>query len=171
MYKLYAIVAIAALLIISCNKDASKTPEQTAEIKVLKLEDLAKDDFEYKSGDVTVEGLCVHVCAHSGKKMFIVGKDENNKLQIFTSEKIATFDKNLEGNNIQVTGTLEEERIDNKYIANMEAELAKENPESKGTCPTEEDMNKINDLKSKVANSKKGYISIYTMIGSKVKSI
>ena len=170
MYKSIIAIFFAMMFVLGCSKDNSKEV-QTEENKNYTLEQISNESFEYKSGDVTVEGLCIHVCAHSGKKMFIIGKDEKTKMQIFTSDKLPSFDKKLEGSKVQVTGTLEEEKIDDKYVAEMEKELAAENTDSKGTCPTEEDMLKINELKDKIANSKKGYVSIYTMVASKVKQI
>lgn len=170
MFRFSVLLVLFSFLFISCNKQAQETPK-APEVKVLAVEDLSKEDFVYKAGNVTVQGLCVHVCAHSGKKMFIVGKNQSDKFQIFTSDKIAAFDKKLEGNKVQVTGTLEEEKIDMAYVAELEAEASKEKGPDGKSCPTEESMKEIKDLKDKISKSKKGYISIYSMTCSEIKSI
>lgn len=164
------IFLLAGFLFISCNKKQNETKPVVTD-KVLTVDDLINENFSYKTGNVTVQGLCVHVCVHSGKKLFIVGKNGSDKFQVFTSEKIPAFDKKLEGSNIKVTGTLEEEKIDMAYVSNLEAELVKENKAEGKSCPTEDSMKEINDLKAKIAKSKKGYISIYTMTCSDVKTI
>ncbi len=171
MIRFLAVILFASVLFISCGKKSGDTPKAVAENKVLTVEDLGKEDFVYKSGNVTVQGLCIHVCAHSGKKMFIVGKSQSDKFQIFTSDKIPAFDKKLEGNNVKVTGTLEEERIDMAYVATMEEDIAKEKKSGAKTCGIEDGMKEVNDLKAKISKSKKGYVSFYSMTCTEVKAI
>lgn len=171
MKKILSLIALVAMFFVSCNQESNQPQKEESTVKILNVKDLNNDEFEYKSGEVTVEGLCVHVCSHSGKKMFIVGENENDKLQILTSDKISVFDKKLEGSKVVVSGTLEEEKVTADDIAQMEAELMKEDPKTGEMCATEEDMKDINDMKERIAKSKKGYISFYTLIGTKVKSI
>lgn len=171
MIRLLMVVICASLLFISCNKKIEVVQKSVVENKVLMVEDLNNDAFEYKNGKVTVDGLCIHVCKHSGKKLFIIGKSENDKLQVYTSESIPAFDMNLTGSKLRVTGTLEEERIDLNKVAEMETELKNESADAKKSCPTEDDMKEVNELRARISKSKKGYISIYTMICSEVKSI
>ena len=161
---------LGAMFAVSCSKDSAKEP---ATEKVYTLEELTSDDFEYKDGEkVTVKGLCVHICAHSGKKMFLSGTNPENKLQIFTSDNISAFDKKYEGSNLVVTGTLEAEKIDMDYIKQWESELAAEKDGSEEKlCEFEDGMKKVEAFKARVEKSKKGYISVYTMTGTEVKEI
>lgn len=171
MKNVLSLIAIIAIFLVSCNQESNQPQKEESTNKILNVKDLNNDDFEYKSGEVSVEGLCVHVCSHSGKKMFIVGDDENDRLQILTSDKISVFDKNLEGSKVVVSGTLEEEKVTADDVAQMESEIMKEDPKTGKMCAAEEDMKDINEMKERIAKSKKGYISFYTMIGTKVKSI
>lgn len=171
MKKILSLIALVAILIASCSQESKQPQNEESTIKILNVKDLNNDEFEYKSGEVTVKGLCIHVCSHSGKKMFIVGDNENDKLQILSSDKISVFDKKLEGSKVEVSGTLEEEKITADDIAKMEADMMKEDPETGKSCVTEDGMKEINDMKARMAKSKKGYISFYTLIGTKVKSI
>lgn len=161
----------ASILFVSCNQKTEVVQKPVVETKILKVEDLTSNTYEYKNDKVTVEGLCIHVCKHSGKKLFIIGNSENDKLQVYTSEVIPAFDQKLNGSKLRLTGTLEEERIDMSKIAEMESEVNKESVDAKKSCPTEDDMKEVNDLKAKINKSKKGYVSIYTMICTEVKSI
>jgi hypothetical protein len=175
MTKILILLIAGMFVFSSCSKDNSATEKPVDAEKVYAMDDLLSDDFEYKDGKVTIEGLCVHVCAHSGKKMFIVGDDPNNKLQIFTSDAISTFNKEFEGSKLRVSGTLEEEKIDMNYIKEWEAEIAAENAgeksDEKAACAFEESMKKVDWYKKRIENSKKGYISNYTMTGVEVKQI
>ncbi len=171
MKKILSLVAIFAIFFVSCSKESNQPQKKETAAKILNVKDLSNDEFEYKSGEVTVEGLCIHVCSHSGKKMFIVGDNESDKLQILTSDKISVFDKKLEGSKVQVSGTLEEEKVTSKDIAEMEADMMKEDPNTGKSCATEDGMKEISDMKERIAKSKKGYISFYTLIGTKIKSI
>jgi hypothetical protein len=170
MKMIWIMLVLGAMFVVSCSKDEAKMP---VEEKVYTLEELSSDDFEYKDGEnVTVKGLCVHVCAHSGKKMFLSGTDPENKLQIFTSDKISAFEKKYEGSNLVVTGTLEAEKIDMDYINEWESELATEKDGSEEKlCEFEDSMKKVDAFKARVQKSKKGYISVYTMTGTEVKEI
>ncbi|MDX9790726.1 MAG: hypothetical protein RBT61_07855, partial [Candidatus Kapabacteria bacterium] len=67
---------------------------------------------------------------------------------------------------------LEEEKIDMNYINQWETELAAEADEvGEHACEFEANMNKIEALKEKIAKSKKGYISKYTMNISSLKEL
>lgn len=164
---------VSILFMSACSQDSADKAATVDQDKVYSLEELMNEDFTYTDGSkVIVEGLCVHVCSHSGKKMFLSGIDDGNKIQIMTSDAIGMFDKKYEGSKLRVTGTLEEERIDMNYIKEWESELVEETEADGGhSCSFEESMAKIDDLKQKVANSKKGYISRYTMTGLEVKEI
>ncbi len=173
MKKILIMLIFGAMFVISCSKDSTEAAKTPVTEKVYTLEELSSDDFEYKDGEkVAVKGLCVHVCAHSGKKMFLSGTDPENKLQIFTSENISSFNKKFEGSNLVVSGTMEEEKIDMDYIKQWESELAAEKDGSEEKlCEFEDGMKKVEAFKARVQKSKKGYISIYTMAGTEVKEI
>ncbi len=171
MNKILVLLIAGMFAFNSCSKD--KTAEQPIDAnKTYTMAELISDNFEFKAGEkVTVEGLCVHVCEHSGKKMFIVGDDPNNKLQIFSSDALGSFDKEFEGSKVRVSGTLEEEKIDMNYIKEWEAEIAAESKVEKESCEFETNMKKVDWYKHRVEKSKKGYVSNFTMTGLEVKAI
>ncbi len=167
---MFITIILALVMLNSCTWE--KTEPQAQKNQIYTVDDLMNEDFVYKVGDkVSVEGLCVHVCSHSGKKMFISGATPDNRLQIFTGDNIPSFDKKYEGSKVIVTGLLEEEKIDMAYINEWLAEIEKESSESTESCEFEESMKKVELLKAQVEKSKKGYVSKYTMTGIEVKEI
>jgi hypothetical protein len=171
MFKSIVLALFVLFFLSSCSKESSEPKNAGTEKKVYSVEDLMSDSFEYKAGLVTVKGLCVHVCAHSGKKMFLTGANPDNKIIIFTSDDISAFDKKYEGSTLEVTGTLEEEKIDMNYLKVWESELAEEQKADSAACKFESNMKKIDDFKDRISKSKKGYVSNYSMTGVEVKSI
>lgn len=169
MFKTIIILLGGLLLLAACSKSPENAKQKIETAKVFSVDEILNDNFEYNNQMIEIKGLCVHVCSHSGKKMFISGKSPEAKLQIFTSDKINSFDKKFEGSNLQVTGLLEEEKITAEDLDALEAET--EANKSSETCDFESEMKKIKDLKSRITKSKKGYISKYTMSGVKVKVI
>jgi hypothetical protein len=75
---------------------------------------------------VTIEGTVMHTCKHGGKRMFLV--DNNNDsimVEVTAGGTIAKFDEALIGSRVLVAGLLREERIDDKYLNEWEAEVMK----------------------------------------------
>ncbi len=155
--------------LVSC-KQAEKPAEVVEKLTLAKV---LSDNFEYKGGQVELEGMVLHVCAHSGKKMFIGNPDDpEQKIQIFTSDKISSFPKDLEGTKVSVVGTLEEEKLDIEYANKLEEEIkAEEKENSDHSCEFEESMKKVENLKQRIQNSPKGYISKYTMTAISFKKL
>jgi len=169
MKKSLILLVAMVFALFSC-KQAEKPAD---EIQTLTLEQVLSDNFEYKGGQVELEGLVLHVCAHSGKKMFIGNPDNpEQKIQIFTSDNISSFPKDLEGVKVSVVGTLEEEKLDMEYANKLEEEIKAEEKESSDhSCEFEESMKKVENLKQRIQNSPKGYISKYTMKATSFKKL
>lgn len=169
MKKSLILILAIMFTLVACKK--AENPAQ--EVQKVTLEQINSGNFEYKGGDVEIEGLVAHVCAHSGKKMFIVNPDNPElKLQILTGDKISSFPKDLEGVKVSVIGTLEEEKLDMEYANKLEEELkaeSKDDPEH--SCEFEESMKKVQNLKEKIQNSPKGYVSKFKMTAKSFKKI
>jgi len=164
MKRLFAMFFLLTVLI-ACNKAEDAVVKE--EVQTVSIDKLFAEDFEYTESKIAVEGLCVHVCTHSGKKMFLVGDDSDNMIQIFVDGDITTFPLELEGSSVKVVGVLNEEKIDMEYVLMLEEELALEESEhshSDGhSCEFEENMNKLTLMKEKIERSAKGYLPRYTM--------
>jgi hypothetical protein len=162
-------------MFVACKKENVANKPQENTIKTLTFDELYSNTLDMPKGKVAVEGLCVHVCKHSGKKIFIVGADPNSKLQIYAGEGLAGFPPDLEGSKVRVVGVLEEEKIDMKAALDMENELLadekKEDKPTGGSCVVEDEMKQIKDLKAKIQKSPKGYFSLYSMTSAEYKKI
>ncbi len=174
MKKMFVLFIVSMFVLISCNKEVAEKEPQKEGTKSVSIEVLNGGDYEYKSGDVSVEGLCIHVCSHSGKKMFLTGANPDDKILIFTGDGMSVFPKDLEGSKVKAIGVLEEERLDMKYIKEWEAEVAVEKVESEKvghSCEFEDNMKKIANLKQLIEKNPRGYISKYTMTCKEFKKI
>jgi hypothetical protein len=92
-------------------------------MKTVSYDELYSNSLDAPKGKVIVEGLCVHVCKHSGKKIFAIGIDPNKKIQIYAGEGLTGFPPDIEGSRVRVVGILEEEKLDMKSVQQMEEDL------------------------------------------------
>ncbi len=104
--NLLGIIAIAALMV-SCGSSAGdkKTEAEAAPLAV-DFASLIENPAQYLDKDITIEGNVVHVCKHSGKKMFIVGENPDIRLFITAGDEVPVFPMELLGSSISVSGHL-----------------------------------------------------------------
>ncbi len=93
------LIAMAFGLLIACN---NQTKEEAIAIDTAEFATLAGDLLDQT---VTIEGTVIHICRHSGKKMFI----SDDRVKIVVSESIASFDAELEGSVVVIKGIIREE--------------------------------------------------------------
>ncbi len=180
MIKKLLAIMLAALVFAACDsqqeKDAPEKPAETIEIELVNFFDGTELNAE---DEVWVTGNVVHTCKHSGKKMFIVDDEGENKLRIDAGGNVAEFETSLEGSKVKVKGIIEEEKVDENYLKEWESELmaegdsdaigegdcAEEQPEEYDEEKTmkENQMNRIKELRKQIAESEKGYLSFYSL--------
>jgi len=174
--KSFLVIAIAFLFVLtSCNKQTADVKPVAPAMKTVSYDELYSNTFDAPKGKVIVEGLCIHVCKHSGKKIFVIGTDPNKKIQIYAGEGLSGFPQDVEGSKVRVVGILEEEKLDMKSVQQMEEDLNTEVKEqlksNTKSCVFEDEMKKIKDLKDKISKSPKGYFSLYSMTSTEYKKI
>ena len=105
--RLFGLVIIAAVFM-SCGSNAEKKSDADAKESALSLEFAALIDNPeaYLAKEISLEGNVVHVCKHSGKKMFIVGENPDIRLYISAGEEVPKFPMELLGSTVTVTGLL-----------------------------------------------------------------
>ena len=166
------IFLLSVTLLIACNQNSNTNNEvvsTTEEIAVVTLTQLFGDIDKTIDSEVKITGLVDHVCKHGGQRMFIVDESDH-RLKITTGENISEFEVDLEGKDVVVNGIVEEERIDNAYLDEWEAEV-KEGEEDHDSCVHDgnhvegenETLTKINNYREKIKNSEKGYLSFYSV--------
>ena len=130
MLKKLFYVSIIALAFVACNNSTQTNQEQeAAEIAVITVEDFSSNPDNFVGEEIIINGTIVHVCQHGGKRMFIIGEDPDERLQIKAGDD-ATFAVELEGSDVAITGLVDELRIDEAYLTEWENELKADNPES-----------------------------------------
>ena len=170
MKKLVSVLFLI-LLVAACSKEQPKEQaeqkEATPEVITITFDEFKTNPDMYVGKYVKVEGTCVHTCKHGGKKMHIVGTDPDYKLVILASDKVAMFDKALEGSGVIVEGFVRVERIDEAYLNNWEAELKTDVSKQKeaGEVIEEhhENLDKIANLRKELKETGKKVISNYSI--------
>jgi len=89
----------------------------------IKLKDFEKSASTLIGKTITVTGIVDHVCKHGGKKLFLVDEHSDARVKITTGENMAAFTQDLIGETIEITGVVEEQRIDEEYLTEMENKL------------------------------------------------
>lgn len=168
------LLLLAGLFVMACNQQIKETAEESTIDTVL----LAVATFDtaapyYVDQPVWIEGTVTHTCKHGGKRMFIADGNDSILVEITTGPDIVMFDESLVGSRVYVLGVLKEERIDEKYLNEWEAELKKpvENHETgihtgaKGheDQPNEAKFEQINSLRKQIKDSGKDHLSSYSI--------
>lgn len=126
---------------------------------------------------MTIEGVCTHTCKHGAKKIFLMGSDDTQVIRV-EAGTLGAFDPKCVNSIVRVTGTLKEQRIDEAYLQNWEAQLKAQAAEKHGTgeagCDSEKKARgetanspeaRIADFRAKIADRKaetgKEYLSFY----------
>jgi len=123
MPKSLLLLAILALLLAGCGGDDTGETAQTdqaAPVAVTIAEFNASPDA-YVDKTLELTGTVDHVCAHGGKRMFIMGDDPADRVKI-ESGKIPAFDADLAGSQVRVVAVARVETIDAAYLDAWEAE-------------------------------------------------
>ncbi len=159
---------------ISCTQKEKKV--QSAALQT--VHNLVTNAAEFVGTNVTVKGTVVHVCKHGGKRMFIIGNEPESRFKITAGKKIGSFDIELEGSNVQVTGVIQEQKVDQAFLDNWESELENEHEPEVAHEGHEHDhaqtagevddhhenaSNQIKMFRERLAKSDKDFISFYSM--------
>ena len=176
IFELLAVIMMAFALFSCDGKKNAEVEQEAPEVKVLQVDDaLAKIDAMV--GDtVEVEGVCMHLCRHSGRKMFLMGSDDTQILRVESVELGEPFKQECLEHIVYVKGIVREERIDEDYLNEWEKELAGMEQHGEGTegCGAEKQSRqetantpeaRIADFRAKIAERKakegKAYLSFY----------
>jgi hypothetical protein len=162
-------ILLTCALLAGCNGpkagQAETTPVVLSEIKEKAPELIGKL--------IRVEGMAIHVCRESGKRLFL-GEES---FKILATNEVPTFRMEWEGSDLIITGYLKEDRIDETYLSNWEKELEqgakvqmKEEThtfeaESKGLDESaiSTQLDQIKGYREQIIAGGKGYISFYSL--------
>ncbi len=110
MIKRIIPLVIAALVLSSCGTKSGKgSAENTTgseQAVNVQFTSLVENPGSFVNKNIVVEGKVVHVCPHTGKKMFIVGDNPDIMLYISAGENTPKFPMELLGSKISVEGRI-----------------------------------------------------------------
>jgi len=175
MKKTLFLVSIISLLIFSaCNSgtdNGNKNNQdsltvETDDIPMLSILTIDQDAEQYVDKKIKVAGTVSHICKHGGKKMHLFEAPVDSVFVKVTSEE--SFDADLEGSDIVVTGILKEKRITEEEINGMEEEyriecdgsIVKDEVKKEENKMKKEQIDYYNEL---LEESGKGYISFFSI--------
>jgi len=128
---------------------------------------------------VQIKGLAHHICAVSGRKLFVSDANGNNIFRVNAGKDIAKFDKKLVDSTVVATGVVTENRT---YMADLKEQLktvkaaakakkkadhcdteAKAEGLTLAATPTQRVNEQISKLKKQIKAGGKDYIATYTI--------
>ncbi len=183
--KLLSIVVILSALV-ACNnvENDKKTSEKKAEITKVSV-----DNFEAMAGElvdkpVSIKGTIVHVCKHGGKKLFLASDSTETQVKVTTAADMKAFNTDWEGSDATIEGKVAELVIDEQYLNDWEAKArenakdAEHNEDHKHQegeehahehdSDLENTLKVIDDLRTQIKESDKGYLSFYSITATSI---
>nr|WP_321776241.1 hypothetical protein [uncultured Porphyromonas sp.] len=169
----------------SCGDNSNKNKEQASAEEMtptaLEVDQVLADPDSLVGDTIKVEGICTHICKHGGGKIFLMGSDDTKTLRVEAGESIGSFPQETVNSIVRVTGVLVEDRIDEDYLAQWEAQIADQAKETQGEGGCAADMKanaeaEANSVLERIANFRsriaertekegKPYVSLYHMEG------
>lgn len=95
---MFILAAVLTLGLVSCGK-------KTAEVKAMTVEEAFQQAPNMVDGEVTIEGTCVGICRHGGRKAFLKAEDERILL-VMAGEGIEAFAPECVDKTIRVKGLM-----------------------------------------------------------------
>ena len=163
------------------NKSKAQASAEEANPAALEVDQVLADPDSLVGDTIKVEGVCTHICKHGGGKIFLMGSDDTKTLRVEAGESIGSFPQETVNSIVRVTGVLVEDRVDEGYLAQWEAQIADQAKEAQGEGGCAADMKanaeaEANSVRERIANFRsriaerteregKAYISLYHMEG------
>ncbi|MCD8172387.1 MAG: hypothetical protein LUD76_02840 [Alistipes sp.] len=174
--KKLLLFAATAVLLASCggnarNSNNSATDGPATELAsaagtVYTIDDLMPVAGDIVGQDITVRGYVTHTCKHSGKRCFIVGEDQNLSFRVEAKGNIGGFNRELVGSELAITGKLQERRLSEEYLDQLEKDLSEKALAEDGSAETcQAEIANIEGMKQWMQENGKDYYAIYYMDG------
>lgn len=172
MLKKISMLSLIALFAVSCNQT---TPKEEAQA-VMTVGELIAKAPELVGKEITFEGTVDHVCKHGGKRMFLVGTTDEERMKVTLGDGELAFKPEMEGSDVIVKGIVEELKIDKAYLDQWEAEVTAETPgeaaskvhmgeagHEQNEGNKNDDLERIANFRTQIADSGKDHISFYSV--------
>ena len=174
-----ALCCLFALTLGSCGSGSSS--KQTKATQQAALSACLEQAETLAGQPVSVEGVCTHICQHGGGKIFLMGSDDTQTIRIDASDALGKFKPETVNSLVRVTGTLEEQRIDESFLSQWEAEVkaataqqhgeggagCSSDQKARGEAPVNSVQERIDNFRKRIAQRKaaegKDYLSFYSV--------
>lgn len=159
--RIKTILALAAIALglAACNGRPNKSnTAQTAAPAALEIDSLLARAEQLVDQPVTIEGVCTHICRHSGRRIFLMGSDNTQTIRVEAAE-LGSFDTKCVNNAVRVEGTLREQRIDEAYLQQWELQLAEQKAEQDAAKPAADHCATEQKAQGETANTPEGRIA------------
>ena len=178
MLKKLSLLAMFMLFIASCSGDQAQQENTADQITKLSIAEFNADGETYEGQLVEITGIVDHVCKHSGKRMFIMGDDPEDRVKIEAGD-VGSFDIGLEGNKITVQAVGTVMKMDAAYLDNWASEVKGE--EATADCAEEqkdmgveaedhgEALDQIAALRKQLSESDKDYLAFCSLEAKSLK--
>ncbi len=108
MKQIITVIAFISIVFSSCNSSTSKNSNlknntSKENIDIVLVDSILASPEKYLGKTVNIQGLVVHTCKHSGKKMFLVGTDKDSPVKVIAGKDITLFEQTLEGETVIAT--------------------------------------------------------------------
>lgn len=191
---LITVLSASVFLLASCGGNGradrkagteSGTAGTNSATTALEVDELLMRAAELVGRQVTVEGVCTHICKHGSSKIFLMGTDDTQVIRIEAGKAIGGFKPECVNNLVRVAGSVVEERVDESYLAAWERQvkdqLAEQHGKGEAGCTAEQQARgeslqagvekRIADFRTRIAKRKaaegKDYLSFYHLEGSR----
>lgn len=171
--NLLFLLAISGVFFTSCNQSAKDNAASLTDTITVTVASFDTSAHSYVDRYVWIEGTVLHTCKHGGKRMFLADGNDSITVEVTTGPDIVKFDETLIGSRVKVLGTLQELRIDTKYLNEWEAELKKpaENHETgvhtaaagHEDQTAQDKLATVNAYRQQLAESGKDHLSFYSI--------
>lgn len=172
--KTYLIAITTALCLMSVTA-FSKSEKVDADFLIKNVE-------KYINKKVEIVGKVAHICGVDGLKMKIKTA-ANGEIKVIPDKNLSKIDFSLYDKNVRVIGRVKEIRLNEAYVDKMEKELALLCSIDKSPCKDsvwvkkqwengkakESSKQATSKLRERIRNSKKGYLSIVTIVAEKIE--
>lgn len=175
------IVFLSLVVFFACTSPNNKKKDDKSAVQVvLTVDELQARAKDLVGKEVLVKGTVTHVCKESGARCFIMGSNEDFNMRI-EAGKIGSFSQEQMGSELEIRGILQEVKLDEEDLAEMEKAAAAGESANIGHAlghdgPKMHDIDggkhdsldqtrKLAEMNQKLAESKEAYVPVYYLDG------
>lgn len=149
--------------------ESSSAEVVSQELAVVDVNTLLDNAQTYDGQEVLIKGTVTHVCKHSGKRLHLMGIDEQTMLRL-EAGKIGQFERELEGSDIIARGVFRREVIDEEYLAKWADEMGmQENHMSHEE--QEEEQGRMRRYRQMMKETEEGYLENFWVDGISFETV